>query len=58
MGEKSSQIGFRIDEETREIIEEELDYGDHISEWVRVAIEERIEREGLAGNQTQMMTAD
>lgn len=44
---RNAQIGVRIDEETRSVIEEELEYGDSLSEWVREAIELRIESEGL-----------
>ena len=51
-------IGVRVDEETMEIIESQLGYGDSKSGWVREAIEERIAKEGLEGNQSQMVMAD
>ena len=52
-------IGVRVDEETMDIIESQLGYGDSKSGWVREAIEARIEKEGLAGNAPKtVMTAD
>ena len=58
MSEKDEQIAVRVDRETKAIIAEQLGYRDSMSEWVREAIEERIAKEGLEGNQSQMVMAD
>ena len=39
------QIGVWIDEETKTRIEARLAYGDSMSEWVREAIEERLDQD-------------
>ena len=41
-------IGVRVDPEIKQRIEDQLEYGDSISGWVRQAIEERLEREEAA----------
>ena len=58
MSDKDEQIAVRVDHETKEIIAKQLGYRDSMSEWVREAIEERIEKEGLSGNQSQMVMAN
>lgn len=59
---EKDQIGVRVDPETKRLIESQLGYGDSISGWVRVAIEQRLQREGLLGdemgNRTIMQTSD
>lgn len=47
-----TQIGVWVDEGTKEEIESRLGYNDSLSEWVRVAIEERLEREDEVGNRS------
>lgn len=42
-----AQIGIRLTAEQRELIEQQLEYGDSLSEWIRGAVETPIEREGL-----------
>jgi len=53
-------IGVRVDEETKDRIEEQLEYGDSLSGWVREAIDERLARqEADEGNpNAAAMTAD
>jgi len=41
------QIGVLIDEELKKKIEGQLGYNDSMSGWVREAIHEKLEREGL-----------
>ncbi|WP_323192437.1 hypothetical protein [Halostella sp. PRR32] len=59
MAEKE-YIGVRVDEEKKKRIEDQLEYGDSLSEWVREAIDQRLERdEADEGNQNPpTMTAD
>lgn len=45
MGKKSERVAANVTPETKDRIEEQLDYGDHISDWVREAIFEKLERE-------------
>lgn len=56
--EKDAQIVVRVDAETKALIADQLEYGDSMSVWVREAIEQRIENEGLRGSKNQMMAAD
>jgi len=53
-------IGVRVDPETKDRIEAQLEYGDSLSGWVRQAIEERLEREeNTEGNRNKaLQTAD
>jgi len=46
MSEMSERVATNVTPETKERIEGQLDYGDHISEWLREAIEEKLERDG------------
>jgi Arc/MetJ-type ribon-helix-helix transcriptional regulator len=59
MAEKE-YIGVRVDKEKKERIESQLEYGDSLSEWVREAIDQRLERdEDEQGNpKAEAMTAD
>jgi len=41
----TEQLGIKVEPEMREAIEEELEYGDTISGWVREAIRQRLEEE-------------
>jgi hypothetical protein len=58
MGKK--QIGVWVDEETKAQIEDRLGYGDSLSEWVREAIDDRLEHEDTDGEDrsTPAQTAD
>lgn len=53
---EKEMIGVRITEETKERIEDQLEYGDSVSGWVRDAIELKFEtQENMEGNcQNQM----
>lgn len=60
---EKEMIGVRVTQETKERIEEQLEYGDSMSEWVREAILLRLESEGEGseGNcrsRTEMLAAD
>lgn len=53
MSDKTERVAANVTPETKKRIEEELDYGDHISDWLREAIDEKLERDGDEGNPNQ-----
>jgi Arc/MetJ-type ribon-helix-helix transcriptional regulator len=60
---EKEMIGVRVTEETKGRIEEQLEYGDSMSEWVREAILLRLESktDGMEGNcqsRSEMTVAD
>jgi hypothetical protein len=54
MTKKTERVAASVEPETKEEIENELEYGDTISDWVREAIREKLERdcEGEKGKKT------
>jgi hypothetical protein len=58
MSEKSERVATNVTPGTKERIEAQLDYGDHISEWLRDAIEKKLDRdEGAEGNSKPAVVA-
>ena len=53
------RISISIPEDLKDEIDDQLEYGDSRSEWIREAIEERLERErGEENTETTAQTAD
>lgn len=46
MGKKTERVAANVTPEVKQQIEGQLEYGDHISDWLREAIEEKLERDG------------
>jgi Arc/MetJ-type ribon-helix-helix transcriptional regulator len=46
----TEQIGVKVEPEMKEAIEDQLEYGDTMSEWVREAIRQRLEQESDTWN--------
>lgn len=59
MAKKTERVATNVTPEKKEQIENELDYGDHISDWLREAIDEKLARDdGDQGNPKVAMPAD
>lgn len=52
MTKRSERVAANVTPQKKERIESQLDYGDHISDWLREAIDEKLARqEDAEGNQ-------
>jgi hypothetical protein len=58
MSKKSERVAANVTPETKERIESQLDYGDHISDWLREAIHEKLERQEADEGNPKTATAD